>query len=225
MTKDNDSDADSGSSVGKIREGHGQGVHPPEYFDLEKSMSRTDRLNKRVEELRQNPNGLSDQQLTFRSLDGYLQVAQAGATTTWLASKVGCDERDVIEWRKARGIRLRKGVARALDLFDTGQQVAQMAEGRVSLQGDEPGAWEVPEYVIRDPLNYTIFSRICAELEKRGLEASWIAKGLGVRSIDVRTASDLWTRALFHRGKKCKRCGEISLEDFCSPRCRDGRPV
>lgn len=86
-------------------------------------------------------------------------------------------------------------------------------------------AWNEPEFVLRQPLDYTLFARTCFTLAVVvGYTTEQIAKALGVRKHDVTLAQTLWRRQLAEHGSKCLGCDVLvdsRFGSFCSRRCHE----
>lgn len=163
---------------------------------------------------------------SFAHLDAhFLEDAKAGASDADISRWSGVAKTTVIRWRRARGIKRtpsprKKKVAYALNLFGTDHQDVLH---RVQ---DSPigGVWEIPEYVIRHPLNYGEMARHLYFLHhKLGSSVELLAKAFGVRERDVQTALDVYDAFLAVNGRPCDWCELPCLKHdrYCSTECWD----
>lgn len=124
--------------------------------------------------------------------------ARAGVPDALIAGRARLTTSMVREWRRRHGIVGHRGRP---------PRRVQMAFGLASLFGDGPpavehltrsplgGTWEVPEYVLREPLDYNAFVEAVQCLVSTGMDAAKIARGLGVCRRDVDHAIVLAKRA------------------------------
>ena len=86
------------------------------------------------------------------------------------------------------------------------------------------GLWEVPEFVLRRPLDYDAFARVAFFLsDDLAMTAEAVAEALGVRPRDVEAALELWAAHLERRGAPCETCGrplDPAWGRRCTRRCR-----
>jgi len=163
----------------------------------------------------------------FDRLEPFLEEAKAGAPTSWLAHHAEVSIDTVQRWRRHRGIVLRgnrgrklEATAWALDVFGDGfDPVLHKAKNT------NHGVWEVPEFVIRKPLDYDEFCRMVWELHNIcGHEPDRIAGSVGVREKDVELALSLQRKRLEVIGVACPRCGlpmdPMGGRATCSKACR-----
>ena len=114
--------------------------------------------------------------------------AEAGVPDALLARRAGLTKERVRQWRRrhaiaghsgrpSRGVELNFGLA---TLFGDGPPaVEHLTRSQLG------GTWEVPEYVLREPLDYGAFVEAVQCLVSTGMEPAKIARGLGVCRRDV----------------------------------------
>lgn len=133
-----------------------------------------------------------------RLLDAFLRDAQAGATDAEIARAAKCTRAQVRRWRLKRGLRRANGRPSAHDRATAAAVVLFGAPFRpvVSrVKADDAVPFEPPEYVVREPLDYSGFIRCVVALRNAGIAPGVIAKGLGVRDVDVERAERMGRRA------------------------------
>lgn len=136
---------------------------------------------------------------SYRRLDEVLAEAQAGVPDKDLAESAGVALDVVEDWRRDRGL-VRKGGHRAPD--------TTMLRAAVNLMGDPDwdvmqrvqssvldGRWQLPTYVLRQPLNYDALCEMLYVLHK-SFEESQICEALGFTPDTVRQAVVLHQRLL-----------------------------
>jgi hypothetical protein len=158
-------------------------------------------------------------------LDPFLDEARAGAKPSWLAEISGVNVRFVYGWLRYHKITYdRTSTAKAIEKADALQGLVANYEPQMH-RVDGSLDWDAPEYVIREPLNYTQFSRACYHmLVSLEMTVDQLASGLGVRPQDVRSAVEVWKKHLRSKGTKCLVCDTIidtRFGEFCSRRCKD----
>ncbi len=165
-----------------------------------------DKLSEAVESRERKPYTEPE---SFKRLDEFLDEARAGAPDEWLARRLGLKAPTVMKWRKARGITRTRGRARqkditawALDPLGSGYDAKLHATGSDVLLG----VWEIPEYILRDPIDYDSLCRLLWELHASGFPHQLMARGIGIREKDVETAIQLWAAHLAEVGVPCKGC-------------------
>lgn len=171
---------------------------------------------------------LRTSQKNFAHLDeNWQEEMRAGASDDDLAKWSGVPKNAVTRWRRARGVHRRpttkkeRKVAFALDLFGTGHgDVLHRTE-------DSPigGVFNVPEFVIRRPLDYGELVRHLWFLQhKLGSSTELLAKTFGLREEDVKAGLNLWDAFLEKNGRECDHCGLrcIKHDRYCSVECWDG---
>jgi hypothetical protein len=114
--------------------------------------------------------------------------ARAGVPDTLIAGRAKLSPAVVRQWRRRHGIAGHSG-------RPPGR--LQLSFGVAALFGDGPpavehltrspvgGTWEVPEYVLREPLDYNAFVDAVQSLVRLGMDAAKIASGVGVCRRDV----------------------------------------
>lgn len=128
-------------------------------------------------------------------LDPYREDAVAGVTDEMLAKRTELTPHQVARWRRRHSIertpgrRSREEHVRiaAVELFGRPRDPAVM-----KTSGGALGTWQVPEYLLRDPLDYSCFAEVCTHALEAGVPQNGIAAGLGVRVEDVQHAVALW---------------------------------
>ena len=130
-----------------------------------------------------------------RELEAYLAAARGGATDSEIARQAGVSLRRVRRWRQRNGIVRPRGrmptemraVAAATELL------SRPFEPVVSHVGDSPvqGRFEPPHYLLRAPLRYDLLCDLIAALRKAGFQPDEIARGIGLRLVDVEHAEAL----------------------------------
>ena len=163
----------------------------------------------------------------FKHLDEHwLAETKAGASDADLARWSGVPKAVVIRWRRDRGIhrrvtKKRTKVAHALNLFGTDH------EDVLHRTDDSPiaGVFDIPEYVIRNPLAYSETARHLWFLQKKlGSSNKLLSQAFGIRESDVKTALAMWENFLHAHGRPCDHCGVrcIKTDRYCSVECWDG---
>jgi hypothetical protein len=175
---------------------------------------------------KQRPTRAKTHEESFRDLDGFRAEADAGMPDDSLARAANVSLTAVLEWRKERGIKRKRGHERrreievwAIDPFGTGYvSDIQRTESVVK------GQWDLPEYVLRLPLDYDQLTRALHFLHSQlGMSADTIAKAVGLRLRDAEMAIAVEAAHLSRVGVACKSCGrecDPSYGQFCSLRCR-----
>ncbi len=148
---------------------------------------------------------------SYSRLDDYIDEARAGAPDDWLSRKTSVAYHTVIRWRKARGLKRprRQTIDEvgkwALDVFGDAYDAALHSTSSVVLDG----LWEVPEYVLRVPLDYDALCRLIWELVVQKYGIKEIAAAIGLKERDVEHALALQAAYLETRGVDCKKCGRV----------------
>lgn len=152
----------------------------------------------------------------FRLLDPYILPAEAGISDKWLSARTGVPLDTIHLWKMDRGVTNKPQVTKALSLIGDGSRVLiQLAKHSIL-----EGSWRVPEYVVRQPLDYDKLAAICHfMLTFSNMTASDVADGLGLEVSDVLVALRLQTRAVEESGKFCRTCGRHTLNTYCSKQC------
>jgi hypothetical protein len=129
-----------------------------------------------------------------RLLQDYAADAEAGVPDTQIASRVRVTKDQVKQWRRRHGIQGKRGrpppevpgrfIANAL--LGRGPRAVPHRTSPVQ------GRWDVPEYVLRQPLDYGAFMELVAKLADEGFSAELIARGMGVIERDVHLAAELY---------------------------------
>ena len=163
----------------------------------------------------------------FEALDIYFDHAVAGAPDQWIAEQCSVPPSAVRSWRAHRGIKKASGMATASE----GQRFALTGlsasfEPELHTTGNAlNGTWEIPEFVLRVPLNYTAFCRFVYGChDALGASITELAAGFGVRDQDILDAVKVWKRHLRAKGAKCAGCAtyiDPSFGEFCCRRCND----
>ncbi len=154
------------------------------------------------------------------ALDQYIAEARAGAPDLWLRQKASVSEEAVLKWRSRRGIRRVRARRNtdigtwALDVLRQGHDGALHTTGSTVLRG----LWEIPEFVLRIPLDYDEFCRLCYSLLRIGEAPSDVARAFGVREPDVITAVELQSAWLQEHGEDCG-CG-LRFDPSRGPTCQ-----
>lgn len=155
------------------------------------------------------------------SLDGYVRDAEAGVPDTTIARNAGVSAAAVRKWRRALGIKPSVELARAdaVDVFGSGTRdyAHRVAASPVR------GMFEVPEYVLRHPLQYEALARHLYEMRRLlGSTDAELAAAFGIRESDVATCVLLWGAHLQRNGRSC--CGELYDPRWFCPRCTRPQP-
>lgn len=152
------------------------------------------------------------------ALDCYLQEARDGASDAWLAERADVSIRQVRLWKAERHI----------ESPGTGEPSALQGLARDYLPHQHPVAsqldWDSPRFVLREPLDYTLYSRACATLRHERFTVIQISRATGTRVEDVELALELWQRHLDRRGVHCEGCDALvdaRFGPFCSKACHD----
>ncbi len=149
-------------------------------------------------------------------LEPLLRDARAGVPDDLIAKTAGVSVRAVRRWRQRHGIKAapQDAAALAADVFGTGA-VDTMHRSASSPIG---GLFEVPEYVLRVPLQYEALARHLHALhDVLGSSAEELAAAFGLRRSDVETCLVLWQAHLERSGVPC--CGRLYDPRFRCPRC------
>ncbi len=160
----------------------------------------------------------------FDALDSLLDEARAGASDEELARAADVSLTQVRQWREHRGLtpdrrKNQEGVRALLHLGAAYDPVVHhVAEGSLL-------DFEVPQYVVREALDYTAFAR-CAHFlfHEAMLSPIQIGQAFGMRTPDVDLAIAAWQRHLGEAGKKCLGCDSLvdrRFGNFCSRSCHD----
>jgi hypothetical protein len=172
------------------------------------------------------PTRQKTQSESFKDLDGWYEEAVAGMPDEALARAANVSMTAVLEWRKARGIKRKKGWERhreintwAIDAFGDGY-VPEIHAAQSQLKGQ----WDLPEYVLRTPLDYDQLTRALFFLHfEQGTSPDTLAKAFGLRERDVEMAIAVETAHLQRVGVPCAACGRVcdpAYGKYCSTRCR-----
>ncbi len=156
------------------------------------------------------------------ALDCFLDAARQGAEESWLAEQADVSVRQVRQWKKMRGFDLdnrttARGVQALVTLSSTYEPSAHHTAADL--------AFEVPEFVVREPLQYSAFARACFHLYHEAmLSPGQVAQAMGVRVSDVDLALLSWRRHLRELSQKCLGCDTLldpRFGSFCSRSCHD----
>ena len=131
-----------------------------------------------------------------RELAQFEEDAGAGVPDELIARRSGLSVDTVARWRRRRGIKHPRGRPSAEQLI---HRAAVELFGRPpadtwmrTRESPVMGRWEVPQYLLRRPLDYSAFAEATSKLMEAGLTPGRIAAGLGVRTEDVAVATTLW---------------------------------
>lgn len=123
----------------------------------------------------------------------YAEDLRAGAPDAWVARQAGLTRYQVKEARHRLDILRRPG-----------RQLYWRRWLAISALGGEPlimptrsplnGQWQIPEYVLRRPLDYTKLVAVVRAAAEAGMGVETIAAGLGLRTRDVEAARVLGDR-------------------------------
>jgi hypothetical protein len=163
---------------------------------------------------------------SFAALDKLTREAVAGMPDAALARAAHVSLTAVLEWRKERNITRRKGwlgrrdaEVYAIDAYGTGY--INEIQAIESLKGQ----WDLPQYVLREALDYDLLSRAILFLRTDlSMTPAQIAKALGLRETDVEMASAVEVAHLERVGRACATCGRVcdpAYGPFCTTRCRE----
>lgn len=84
--------------------------------------------------------------------------------------------------------------------------------------------WEIPEYVVREPLAYEKLCRSVWLLRwKCGLSESYIQQAIGIRDVDVTTCLAVYSNHLDRCGVLCTTCGIRTDPKYGTTCCEDCR--
>jgi len=123
-----------------------------------------------------------------------VQDALAGVPDAQLARRAGRSVGQVREWRRRCGIRGRIG--RATTDTKAAYMIAGLIEPTVPvvhMVSPVGGTWSPPEYVLREPIAYTQFARLCyLVVTDLGYASPEIATAIGFREQDVVAAIALY---------------------------------
>lgn len=158
---------------------------------------------------------------TASSLDGFARDAAAGVPDATLARNAGVSTAAVRKWKRALGIKPSVELARAdaVDAFGLGtKDYAHRVES-----SPVHGTFEIPEYVLRHPLQYEALARHLYEMQRLlGSTDAELAAAFGIRESDVATCVLLWGAHLRRSGRLC--CGELYDPRWFCPRCTRPTP-
>lgn len=149
-------------------------------------------------------------------LGPFLRDVRAGVPDDLIAKSAGVPVRAVRRWRRQHGIQagIQDTVALAADVFGTGSRDTMHR----SASSPIGGRFEVPEYVLRVPLQYEALARHLHALhDVLGSSAAELAAAFGIRDQDVETCLVLWQAHLERSGVPC--CGALRDPRFRCPRC------
>jgi hypothetical protein len=169
--------------------------------------------------------GMTRSNKHYDALDPWLEEAKAGAPDQWLSEQSGVPLGAVPRWRNARGIR-RKAPEQVQEQYYALLGLAKSYDPKLHVVESElSGSWDPPQYLLREPLNYSTLCRIILHLHlELEMEDDVIAKALGIRAQDVITARAAQRAFLRRKGKPCLGCSTIidpTFGSYCTARCRD----
>ena len=162
-----------------------------------------------------------------RRLDEFLDEARAGMPDDALARAAGVSRTSVLEWRKLRGVARKKGHARrremevwAADAFGDGY-----APDVHAVDSELRGQWDLPEFLLRQPLRYDLLSRMVHQLVVLGgATCDSIARAFGLRVRDVELALEVENAHLARVSASCVVCGRAvdpAYGQTCSTLCQE----
>ena len=172
------------------------------------------------------PSRPKTQEESFRDLDAFREEADAGMPDESLARAANVSITVVLIWRKARGIKRKKGYLRRREIEM--YAVDSFGDGYTSeIQGissELKGLWELPEYVLRLPLKYDELTRQLYFLHTElGSTVDLLASAFGLRPRDVEMAIAVEVAHLERVSAPCVICQrpcDPAYGKACSARCR-----
>lgn len=164
---------------------------------------------------------------SFKDLDAWLEEATAGMPDELLARSANVSMTAVLEWRRVRGIKRIRGHLRrqekqvwAVDAF--GDHYDSPLHSATS---QHLGMWDLPEYILRKPLNYDLLSRFLHFLHTElGAEPDALAEAFGIKERDVELALAVETAHLSRISIPCLVCSkptDPTYGKYCSTRCKE----
>ncbi len=185
------------------------GSLPDKFLDRIADLEREEKPKK--EEKRGGATGGRSRAAAFARLDEIKEEAEAGGSDEFLSASAGVTVEAVLAWRRARGMKragskkVGPALAAAVDTIGTRYDPVLHVVEEKDRVGN--GAWEVPQYILRDSLSYTDFARLVHGLRTVLQEpAAVVASGLGVRLRDIALAEEVWERHLRLNGVTCATC-------------------
>lgn len=190
-----------------------------ELLDFKKPLPKTPK--KRV-----RPSKPKTNEESFKDLDAFRAEAEAGMPDESLARAANTSLTAVLEWRKSRGIKRRKGHERrreievwAMDPFGNGY-VSDIQRTESMLKGQ----WDLPEYVLRLPLDYDQLTRAVHFLHfQLGMAPEVLSRAIGLRLRDIEMAIAVEAAHLSANGRNCVVCAQVCDPQYgntCSLKCR-----
>jgi hypothetical protein len=163
---------------------------------------------------------------SFKDLDAWLEEANAGMPDENLARAANVSMTAVLEWRRARGVKRLRGHLRrrekelwAVDAFGDHYD-AELHAVSSTLRG----MWDLPEYMLRQPLNYDLLCRYLYFLHiELGCTPDALAEAFGIKERDVEMAIAVEVSHLSRVSVPCKTCGQSTdpaYGPYCSERCK-----
>lgn len=163
----------------------------------------------------------------YKRLDKLRRFADNGASMRWLAGQAGVSDLAVMRWFRDRGITRGSAAQRELKVLDA---LGLATSNRDVLQRAEAspfrGAWNDPQFVLRQPLHYDTFvACVHALAHNIGLNAATIASALGMDETSIHEALAAQERFLNSQATlRCKSCGDpmdplFVPTGFCSAQC------
>lgn len=199
--------------------------------EAEKLVADKTRLNQVVRERKgqrnkPKPSRPKGQDESFRDLDGFLEEAQAGMPDPALARAANVSETVVLLWRKARGIKRKRGHARRKEM--EAYAVDAFGDGYVpdihAMRSELKGVWDLPEFLLRVPLDYDQLTRHLYFLHvEMGSPIDTLAKAFGFRERDVEMAIAVELAHLERVSIACVICTKPTDPAYgktCSVRCQ-----
>jgi hypothetical protein len=198
--------------------------------EAEKLVADKERLHQVLKERRRprqkpKPSRPKAQDESFKDLDAFLEEARAGMPDEALARAANVSMAAVLLWRKARDLKRKKGWERrkemeiwAVDAFGDGYVSDIQA-----LQSEVKGIWDLPEYVLRKPLEYDQLTRALYFLHvEMPMPIDSLASAFGLRERDVEMAIAIELAHLERVSRPCAVCGKPTDPAYgktCSARC------
>jgi hypothetical protein len=139
-------------------------------------------------------------------LDQFLAEAQAGASDDYLIRASGASQADVRSWKKRHKIgRPKRDTVEQMNALDLGDQYQPHLH--TTHDGVAGGKWEIPQYVLREPIDYSSLCRLVFDLKSNGEDTETLAAALGLRPTDIELAAEVWERHLIGpNGRTCTKC-------------------
>lgn len=136
----------------------------------------------------------SRKEVVDAQLDEFMPDLRAGAPDAMVARRAGLTPSQVKHARLRHGIVRSPGRQKSWRRYQALNLVADFELVSHEVASPVDGGWEIPEYVVRTPLNYEALVKVVRSAVDAGMRAEEVASGLGVRLQDVQHADALGSR-------------------------------